>query len=315
MGELLRYAVKKTIIGVPLILGQSAIVFLLLMSLPGDPISLMVEDRRMLPIWKIEEIKAEYGLDKPLPVQYFYWLSHFVVGDFGTSFVTKQPVPVTISYRIPYTLQLTFSSLILAYIIGVPFGVLAALKRGTAFESGLMGFSVFFYSMPRYWLGLVFMLIFGLYLGILPISGIGKPTSIVLPIITLALPSVARIARLMRTEMVEVLTEDYVRTAWAKGLPSRRVIWGHALRNALIPVVVMFFLNIPWLIGGAVIVESVFAWPGMGLLLYRSILRQDYPIVQALILFIAVLTVISNIIGDIMSAYLDPRIRVEKEHD
>jgi ABC-type dipeptide/oligopeptide/nickel transport system permease component len=235
-----------------------------------------------------------------------------VRGDLGVSFVTRTQVSSLIAQRLPYTLQLTVTSLLLAYLFGIPLGVVAALKRGTKLESVLMSASVFMYSMPRYWLGIIFMLVFGLYLKVLPISGIGSQFSMVLPMLTLALPSVASLARLMRTEMVEVLTEDYVRTAWAKGLPSSKVIWQHALRNALIPVVVMFFMDLPWLIGGAVIVESVFAWPGLGLLLYHSILNQDFPVAQAIIFFIALLTVISNILGDVLSAYLDPRIRVEK---
>ena len=312
MGSLLRYAAKKMLIGVPVVIGLTVILFFLLMVLPGDPVSLIVPDRRNVPEWKIEEIRREWGLDQPLYLQYFYWLSHLVRGDLGVSFVSRTQVSSLIAQRLPYTLQITLTSLLLAYSFGIPLGVVAALKRGTKLESGLMGVSVFMYSMPRYWLGIIFMLVFGLYLKLLPISGIGSQFSMVLPMLTLALPSVASLARLMRTEMVEVLTEDYVRTAWAKGLPSSKVIWRHALRNALIPVVVMFFMDLPWLIGGAVIVESVFAWPGLGLLLYHSILNQDFPVAQAIIFFIALLTVICNILGDVLSAYLDPRIRVEK---
>jgi ABC-type dipeptide/oligopeptide/nickel transport system permease component len=202
---------------------------------------------------------------------------------------------------------------VLSYVFGIPIGVVAALKRGTAVDNITVGVATFFYSMPTYWLGLILMLTFGLYLRWFPISGSSSLESMVLPLLTLTLPYVAMSARIVRTEMLEVLTEDYVRTAWAKGLPSRRVILRHALRNALIPLTVMFFLDLPWIIGGAVIVESVFAWPGMGSLLYKSILKQDYPVVQALVLVITILTVVCNILGDIVSAFLDPRIRVEKE--
>jgi len=313
MSAIARYAAKKILIGIPVILSLTLLIFFLMRLVPGDPIHTIIPSQRELPKDKIEELKIAWGLDEPIYVQYFYWLSHLMRGDLGTCFLTKQPVSFLILTRLPFTLKLTFSSLFLAYIIGIPVGIIAALKRGTLFESFVMGFTVFVYSMPSYWLALILMLVFGLYLGIFPISGISGPYSMILPTVTLAFPSVAYIAKLTRTEMVEVLTEDFVRTAWAKGLPSRIVILKHALRNALIPVTVMFFLDVPWVISGAIIVETVFAWPGMGALFTRGIFRQDYPVVQAIILVIGILTVICNILGDIASAYLDPRIRLEKE--
>jgi ABC-type dipeptide/oligopeptide/nickel transport system permease component len=279
--------------------------------LPGDPIKLIAGER--VTPERIEELRRSWGLNQPVYIQYFYWLSHVMTGDFGYSYVTRLPVSLLIWSRLPYTIQLTFTALVLSYVFGIPIGVVAALKRGTAVDNITIGVATFFYSMPTYWLGLILMLTFGLYLRWFPISGSSSLESMVLPLLTLTLPYVAMSARIVRTEMLEVLTEDYVRTAWAKGLPSRRVILRHALRNALIPLTVMFFLDLPWIIGGAVIVESVFAWPGMGSLLYKSILKQDYPVVQALVLVITILTVVCNILGDIVSAFLDPRIRVEKE--
>jgi ABC-type dipeptide/oligopeptide/nickel transport system permease component len=310
MPALLRYATKKILIGIPVVLSVSLFIFLLMQAMPGDPIEMISGEK--VTQQRLEELKRSWGLDQPIYIQYFYWLSHLFTGDFGISYRTKLPASLLIWSRIPYTLQLTLTALILSYVLGIPMGVMAALKRGTFIDSITIGTATFFYSMPTYWLGLMLMLTFGLNLKWFPISGASSFESMILPTITLTLPYVAMSARIVRTEMLEVLTEDYIRTAWAKGLPSRKVILTHALRNALIPLTVMFFLDLPWIIGGAVIVETVFAWPGMGTLLYQSIVKQDYPVVQAIVLIIAILTVVCNILGDIISAALDPRIRVEK---
>jgi len=311
VSALLRYSMKKVVIGIPVVFFVSLFIFLLMQMMPGDPIRLIAGER--VTPERIEELRRSWGLNQPIYIQYFYWLSHLIVGDFGFSYVTRLPVSLLVWSRLPYTIELTLTSLALSYVLGIPIGVIAALKRGTLLDNTTIGISTFFYSMPTYWLGLMLMLTFGLYLRWFPISGASSFESMVLPTLTLTLPYVAMSARIVRTEMLDVLTEDYVRTAWAKGLPSRRVILRHALRNALIPLTVMFFLDLPWIIGGAVIVETVFAWPGMGSLLYKSVVRQDYPVVQAIVLVIAILTVVCNILGDIVSAFLDPRIRVEKE--
>ena len=311
MSALLRYSMKKVVIGIPVVFFVSLFIFLLMQMMPGDPIRLIAGER--VTPERIEELRRSWGLNQPIYIQYFYWLSHLIVGDFGFSYVTRLPVSLLVWSRLPYTIELTLTSLALSYVLGIPIGVIAALKRGTLLDNTTIGISTFFYSMPTYWLGLMLMLTFGLYLRWFPISGASSFESMVLPTLTLTLPYVAMSARIVRTEMLDVLTEDYVRTAWAKGLPSRRVILRHALRNALIPLTVMFFLDLPWIIGGAVIVETVFAWPGMGSLLYKSVVRQDYPVVQAIVLVIAILTVVCNILGDIVAAFLDPRIRVEKE--
>ena len=311
MSALLRYSMKKVVIGIPVVFFVSLFIFLLMQMMPGDPIRLIAGER--VTPERIEELRRSWGLNQPIYIQYFYWLSHLIVGDFGFSYVTRLPVSLLVWSRLPYTIELTLTSLALSYVLGIPIGVIAALKRGTLLDNTTIGISTFFYSMPTYWLGLMLMLTFGLYLRWFPISGASSFESMVLPTLTLTLPYVAMSARIVRTEMLDVLTEDYVRTAWAKGLPSRRVILRHALRNALIPLTVMFFLDLPWIIGGAVIVETVFAWPGMGSLLYKSVVRQDYPVVQAIVIVIAILTVVCNILGDIVAAFLDPRIRVEKE--
>ncbi len=309
---LLTYVVKKLLIGIPVIFGVTIILFYIMYMLPGDPIKLLLAGERVTPA-KIEELRKAWGLDQPVYIQYFYWLSHVVRGDLGVSIVTKEPVTFLISQRLPYTLALMLISTLLSYTIGVLSGILTALRRGTLVDSVVSIAGIVGYSIPGFWFGLMLMLAFGRYLQLLPISGYEGPHSLILPALSLALPSSAYVMRLTRAEMIEVLNEDYIRTAWAKGLNERRVLLVHALRNAMIPVVVMFFLDIPWLIGGAVVIETLFALPGMGRLLYVSIIRQDYAVVQGIVLIITVLTVVFNTLGDIVVAVLDPRVRVERE--
>ena len=308
---LLTYVVKKLLIGIPVIFGVTIILFYIMYMLPGDPIKLLLAGERVTPA-KIEELRRAWGLDQPVYIQYFYWLSHVVRGDLGVSIVTKEPVTFLISQRLPYTLALMLISTLLSYTIGVISGILTALRRGTLVDSVVSIAGIVGYSIPGFWFGLMLMLAFGRYLQLLPISGYEGPHSLILPALSLALPSSAYVMRLTRAEMIEVLNEDYIRTAWAKGLNERRVLLVHALRNAMIPVVVMFFLDIPWLIGGAVVIETLFALPGMGRLLYVSIIRQDYAVVQGKVLIITVLTVVFNTLGDIVIAVLDPRVRVER---
>lgn len=312
MYVMLKYIVKKVLIGIPIILGVTVILFAIMHSLPGDPIELIIGTTGRVSPERIEQLRKAWGLDQPLYIQYFYWLAHFLQGDFGTSFAFHQPVSKLIVERIPYTLMLMLTSLVLAYILGIPLGMIAALRRGSWIDCFVISFATFFYSMPSFWLGLMLILVFGLYLGWFPISGYTGPSSLVLPCITLTLPEVAVIARLVRSEVLEVLREDYVRAALAKGLPFRIVLYRHVLRNAIIPAVVLFFLYLPWTFGGAVVVETVFAWPGMGRLLYQALLLQDYPVIQAIVFIITVLVVVCNAIGDIVAAILDPRIRLEE---
>ena len=307
MGDLTEYTVKRLIIGVFIILTVTVILFGIMQAMPGDPIELLAGER--VSPEKIAQLKAQWGLDKPVYLQYFYWLSRIIRGDFGTSMVTKLPVIELIKARLPYTLLLTGSALIVQYVIAIPLGLLAALRWGSKIDRIVVTLSIVLWSMPNFWLGVLLMIIFGIKLNLLPLSGYSGLKSLILPLLTLSLPSLAGTLRLTRSEVLEVLREDYVLTAYAKGLPRYKVLIKHVLRNALVPVTVMFFLYLPWLIGGSVIVETVFAWPGMGRLLWKSIAVQDYPVVQAIIFIIALLTVISNTIGDIVSAVLDPRIR------
>ena len=309
MNGIIHYVIKRLIMGIGIVVFVSVIVFAIMQAMPGDPIDLMVDTR--VSEERVAELKAQWGLDEPPIVQYFYWLGNIVQGDFGMSVSMKQGVGDLIMQRLPYTLMLTGAALLIEYIIAIPLGLWAAVKKDKAVDKTLTVGTIVLWSMPQFWLGVLFMLIFSITLGILPLSGYSGPSSLILPALTLALPTLAQIFRLTRSEVLDVMRERYVMTARAKGIEGKSVLVKHVLRNALIPVTVMFFLSLPWLIGGAVVVENVFAWPGMGQLLWRAISKQDCMVVQGIIFVITILTVICNLIGDIISGLLDPRIRLE----
>lgn len=313
MSDMLEYTVKRLIMGIFVVLAVTALLFGIMQLMPGDPIQLITNPR--VSPKKIAELQRQWGLDKPVYVQYFYWLLHVFRGDFGTSIATGQKVITLIQARLPYTLLLAGSSLILQYIIAIPLGLLAAYRENSRFDNLVVVSTIILWSIPTFWLGILLILLFSIKLKILPVSGYSGFNSIILPIMTATLPYLASTLRLTRSEVLEVLREKYVITAYAKGLNTKKVLIFHVLRNALIPVTVMFFLSLPWLIGGSVIIESIFAWPGMGRLLWKAISTQDFPVVQGIIFIIAILTVISNILGDIITAYLDPRIRLEIKGD
>ena len=309
MNNIMRFIAKRLAIGVLVVLFVTILVFAIMQMMPGDTIGLMVDTR--VSAEKVAEIKAQWGLDKHPVVQYFYWLKNILQGDFGTSISLKQGVKELILQRLPYTLMLTGASLLIEYLIAIPLGLWAAVKKNKLPDKVLTVSTIVLWSMPPFWLGVLFMLVFSIWLGILPLSGWSGFSSLILPAFTLALPTLAQIFRLTRSEVLDVLDEKFVTTAHAKGLKNKIVLVKHVLRNAMIPVTVMFFLSLPWLIGGSVVVENVFAWPGMGQLLFKAISKQDFVIVQGVVLVITVLTVICNIIGDIIAGVLDPRIRLE----
>lgn len=309
MSGMRRYVLYRLIAAIPVILGATLVVFSIMHLTPGDPVRLILGDR--VTPERIEELRIQLGLDKPFYVQYFLWLSGILQGDFGTSVVAKRAASGLIFERMPYTLELTVTALVISTLLGIPIGVISAVRQYTVVDHTSMAAALFWLSMPSFWFGLMAMLVFGLWLAWFPISGYSGLSSLVLPALTLGLPQIGSIARIMRSEMLEVLREDYIITARAKGLTEFIINYKHALRNSIISVVVWIFLGIPWLIGGAVVVETVFAWPGMGRLLYRAILTKDFPIVQGVIFLIAILTIICNLIGDILAGFLDPRIRYE----
>lgn len=309
MNDIVRFVVKRLIMGVAIVLFVSVLVFAIMQAMPGNPIDLMV-DTRVSPE-RVAELEAQWGLDKPPIVQFFYWLGNILQGDFGMSVSMKQNVGDLIMQRLPYTLMLTGAALLIEYIIAIPLGLMAAVKKDKLTDKALTVGTIVLWSMPQFWLGVLLMFIFSITLGILPLSGYSGFTSLILPAFTLALPTLAQIFRLTRSEVLDVMRERYVMTARAKGIAGKKVLIKHVLRNALIPVTVMFFLSLPWLIGGAVVVENVFAWPGMGQMLWKAISKQDFMVVQGIIFVITILTVICNLIGDIISGILDPRIRLE----
>ena len=309
MNDIMRYIIKRLLIGILVVLFVTVLIFGIMQAMPGNPIDLMVDTR--VSAEKVEEIKAEWGLDKPPVVQYFYWLGNRLRGNFGMSISMKQNVSDLILQRLPYTLLLTGVALVIEYLLAIPLGLLAAVRKNKMTDKALTVMTVVLWSMPPFWLGVLLMLVFSIHLNILPLSGYSGFSSLILPALTLSLPALAQIFRLTRSEVLDVMDEKYVTTAYAKGIADKKILVRHVLRNALIPVTVMFFLSLPWLIGGAVVVENVFAWPGMGQLLWKGIAKQDFVIVQGIVFVISILTVICNIIGDMISGILDPRIRLE----
>jgi len=279
--------------------------------MPGDPIQLIAGDRA--DPQKILELRIKFGLDKPLYIQYFKWLLNALRGDFGLSILASQPVSVLIMSRLKYTLMLSGIAVLLQYILAIPIALLAAFKKNSLLDKFTVYSTIILWSTPQFWLGILLILLFAVKIPIFPISGYSGPLSLVLPVATILLTNMASGIRITRSEIVDILNEKYVITAYAKGLKEKVILIKHVLRNALIPTTVMFFLSIPWIIGGSVIVEKIFAYPGMGYLLWTSITKQDYPVVQGIVLIIALLTVVSNTLGDVVVAYLDPRVRKNME--
>jgi len=303
----------------PVLLGVSVIVFMVLHLAPGDPAEVMLganankED--------LTRLRTQLGLDQPLHVQYLHWIGHVVQGDLGRSLWMKRPVLGEVLERFKATLLLTGSALLLSTLGGIALGIASATRANSLLDrlSGVA--SLFGASMPVFWLGIVLMVIFSLWLGWLPASGMYAPygggglrdlfAHLVLPAVTLAAASVTIIARLTRATMLETLGQDYVRTARAKGLGERMVVWRHALKNALIPIVTVVGVQAGYLLGGAVLTETVFAWPGVGTLVVQGILARDMPLVQGGVLVIALSFVLVNLAVDTLYAWLDPRIKFQ----
>lgn len=308
---MLNYVLKRLAIGVLVVICASMILFSIMQLMPGDPIRMIADPR--LPPQRIEELKRAWGLDKPAYLQYLYWMRNLLRGNMGTSIATGQSVSYLIASRLPYTLLLAGTALVVRYLIAVPLGLVAALRPGTKLDRLLVLTTTFLMLIPGYWFGILLMMVFAIKLRWLPISGFQGPASLILPLMTIVLPGVGGTLRVTRSEILETAREPFVLTAHAKGLSARAVHAYHILRNALIPVTVSFFLNLPWLISGSVIIENVFAWPGMGRLVWGAIQSQDLPVVQGVFVIITALTVVCNIIGDVVAGLLDPRIRVEIE--
>jgi peptide/nickel transport system permease protein len=311
-----RYALKRLLAVIPMLLAVSLLLFGIMNVLPGGPEALCAGEN--LDPAAIAYIRRNLGLDEPLPVRYVRWVTAAARGDLGRSFRDGQPVFDHIAARLPATLQLSVLALLLALGVAIPAGVLVASRPHSWLDRLLTPASFLGLSFPSFWLGIMLILLFSGVLGWLPGSGMetyGRETNVlsrlqhaVLPTVTLAAVQVAAFMRYTRAAVLEVLTEDYVRTAQAKGLPPGRVLLKHALRNALIPVVTLVGLSLPTLIGGSVIVETVFAWPGLGRLAVDSVFKRDYPVIMGIQMVIATVIVLANLVTDLLYAVLDPRV-------
>lgn len=306
---MLKYLLKRLSIGVLLILVMSILVFFLLYLMPGDPVSILAGPR--VSEEKKIEISEKYGLNKPIWEQYLIWLDKVVHGDLGMSISTKQSVDDALAQRIPLTLNLTGMALLIELLIAVPLGLLAAYKKDSLFDRALMSVTSMLQSIPAFWAAIVLILIFAVSLKLLPLNGYESPQNFILPITALVLGGSTTLIRLTKSEVLEFYREKYVLTAFAKGLPKRKVIIRHVLRNSLITIVVVTLMDLPWLISGSIIIENIFVIPGMGKYLIDAIVHQDFPVIQAVVLIIVALTVVCNLLSDIVTAWLDPRIRIE----
>jgi ABC-type dipeptide/oligopeptide/nickel transport system permease component len=310
------YVLRRLWQTIPVLFGVSLLAFAIMHVVPGDPVRLIAGPDA--PESVVERIRVELGLDRPLHQQYWSFLSRALRGDLGRSLRSRAPVAGEILARFPATLELTTASMVIAVLVGVPLGLIAAVRRATWVDYLAMTTSLSSLSMPVFWLAIVAIWLFSLQLGWLPVSGRGGPLwqwdglrHIALPAATLATTSIAITSRLTRSGMLDVLGREYVTTARAKGLPPVWVVTKHALKNALIPVVTVVGLQYGFLLGGAVVTETIFAWPGVGRLAMTAILQRDYPVVQGCVLLVAVLFVMVNLLVDLLYGLLDPRIRYE----
>ncbi len=299
---------RRRILGlIPVLWGVITIVFLIIHLVPGDPAKMMLGDTA-LPS-DVEALRESLGLNKPLINQYVGFFAGLFRGNLGKSFNTGQPVLKALIERFPNTLILAIASLFVAVVIGILGGIITAAKRNTIIDSTGLMFSLIGVSMPAFLLGPILILVFSVKLGIFPVSGSGSLKHLVLPSLSLGFALSAIVLRMTRASMLEVLNKDYIRTARAVGISEKKILMKHALRNAIIPVVTIIGLQFGALLGGVIIVEIIFSWPGIGQLLIPAIMRRDYPLVQGCILFISVVYIFVNFIVDIIYAYIDPRIR------
>lgn len=322
---------------VPVLLGVSLIVFIMMTLTPGDPVQIMIGDQAVTPEQEAA-MRRDLGLDRPIVERFFVFLGNAVTGDFGTSFYHRRPVLDVIAERLPATIELSLVALIVALLTSIPLGVLAAIRKNSIFDRIATVGSLLGVSLPGFWFGILLLMLFAVHLHILPVSGrigysaeiepithlllidtllrgrfdafLDALSHIILPAITLGLPMTAILMRVTRTSMLEVMRQDYVTFAEAKGLSRRRVIFRHALKNALIPTVSVAAIETGSLLGGNMIVETVFGWPGLGRLVVESIFLRNYPLVQAAVLFYAVTYVLLNFVADILYTVLNPRVKL-----
>jgi ABC-type dipeptide/oligopeptide/nickel transport system permease component len=304
-----RYFLRRVIQAIPLLILATLVVFLLIHVPPGDPVRLMMGEQSSEE--KVEAVREEMGLNEPLPQQYLIFLGRLLQGNLGDSIRASRPVSELVGFALPATLELAGATVLIALLIGIPVGVIAGLRPGSIFDSLALLLALLGQSIPSFWLGLNMIVLFSLRLRILPTSGRGGIQHLIMPALALAPHLVGLIIRITRTSFIEVLREDYIRTAYAKGLHARSVIQRHAFKNALIPIITVVGLQTGALLGGAVITETVFAWPGVGQLAVNALKTRDYPVVQGVVLIAALVFVVINLLVDFLYAFFDPRIRYE----
>jgi peptide/nickel transport system permease protein/oligopeptide transport system permease protein len=302
------YIARRLVQAIPVLFGVSLLVFSMLHLVPGDPVKMMLSEFATNPE-QMETLRAQLHLDEPLPQQFGRFVAGALRGDLGYSIRSKRPVTTEIMENLPATIELTLAGLLVAVLIGVPLGIVAAVRQHSWADTGSMMLALIGVSMPSFWLGLLMIFAFSLHLRLFPATGGGDLRHLVLPAVTLGLGASAIIARLTRSSMLEVLRQEYVTTARSKGLRESSVIARHAFKNALIPVVTVFGLQFGQLLAGTVVIETVFSRPGIGRLIVGAIIAKDFPLVQGIVLVVAVSYVLVNLVVDIAYAFLDPRIR------
>ncbi len=322
---MLAYIGKRLLMMVPMLIGITLISFVVIHLAPGEPTDLQTDLNPEASLELREKLRAHYGLDQPLHVQYFDWVTRIVRLDFGDSFaLDHRPVIDKIAERLPITIAINVLSILAILGLSIPIGIISAVRQNSLFDRGTTVFVFLGFAMPSFWLALLLMDYLGVRLGLFPIAGLrsfgyeymsaGRQVldllhHLVLPVLVSAFGGLAGFSRYMRSNMLEVIRQDYILTARAKGFPDRSVIYKHALRNALLPVITILGLSVPGLIGGSVIFETIFAIPGMGKLFYDGVMMRDYPLVMGILVFGAVLTLVGNLLADISYALADPRIR------
>jgi peptide/nickel transport system permease protein len=303
-----RFLYQRILAGILTILVTTVAVSMLIHVVPGDPVQIMFAQSQGTTPEQLEEVRSRLGLDQPLVIQYITYMGRVLHGDLGTTIRGEQPVLELLLLRLPNTLILAASALVIAAAIGLTCGFVAAYRRGSWLDTTLMTTAIFGVSMPHFWLGLMLLFFFAVRLQWLPVAGNGFE-NLILPAATLGITNAAIIARLTRSSMIDVFNQDFIRTAYAKGLPKAMVLYNHALRAGLVPIVTMIGLQFTYMMGGAIVVENVFGWNGVGRMAIQAIFQRDYPLIQGFILMFAVIVVSVSILMDMLNAMLDPRIR------
>ena len=327
---MIRFIARRLLFAIPLLLGIVTITFFVIQLAPGDPMDMFLEPRmqRQMDAESLELLRQRYGLDQPVHIQYVRWLGGLLQGDLGESFRYRRPVASLIAERVPYTLQLAALALLVDALLGIALGIYSAVKRYSLAEKVVTIGSLIIYSIPGFWLALMLVMLFSVNLGWFPTSQtrsldydllstwgqIGdRLWHLVLPVFVLGIAQAAGTARYMRNRLLEVMNEEYILAARARGLHEKAVVFKHALRNAMIPIITIFGMSLPFLLGGAALIEGVFGWPGLGLLGIEAVRGRDYPVILATTIMAAVLVVLGNLLADVLYAVVDPRISLGKE--